>query len=427
LTSRQTTNGTAYNFSYQYNLAGGLAQETYPTGRQVTSCYDEAGRVSQVKQKATPTSAEKTVANVTQYWEHGPAQQMSIGDGLVSENTVYDDARLQLRKITAGTVAAGNWEQKLQYCATGSESTQCTTNNGNILKQIGYCGAEWTYQYDRVNRLSQVVETVGGAQTWQQRFNYDQAGNRWLLNESGTLIPNLEATPRAAVMADPSPFDAKNQWNGAQYDAGGNQKTSWGDGSGVGASKYDYDGENKLKRAEVRWTSSTTGVTEYGYDGEGRRVLRREGGAVKTVFVYDAMGHMVAEYGDGAAMPCSTCYLTADHLGSTRVVWGTDGVMKKLYDYAPLWGGSGGELSEWGWALSRAAVPAGGWAGGDDGVYREGTRRRDWVGLFRGQVHVQRSGEVYFARPAQSDYDCSSRDSCRSAFRGRPKPDERVP
>ncbi|MDX2269822.1 MAG: hypothetical protein NW208_17100 [Bryobacter sp.] len=84
------------------------------------------------------------------------------------------------------------------------------------------------------------------------------------------------------------------------------------------------------------WPSATTGVTEYGYDGEGQRVVRREGGVVKTVFVYNAMGQMVAEYGDGAAMPCATCYLTADHLGSTRVVWGADGQMMKLYDYAPF-------------------------------------------------------------------------------------------
>lgn len=116
LSSRQTTNGSVYNFSYQYNLAGGLAQETYPAGRQVMSCYDEAGRVSQVKQKATPAAQEVTVAQVTQYWEHGAAQQLSLGDGLVSETTLFDDARLQLRRITAGTVAAGNWEQKLHYC-----------------------------------------------------------------------------------------------------------------------------------------------------------------------------------------------------------------------------------------------------------------------------------------------------------------------
>ncbi|MFN8812611.1 MAG: hypothetical protein ACK5ZU_07265, partial [Acidobacteriota bacterium] len=51
----------------------------------------------------------------TQYWEHGPARQMSLG-GVVSEATLFDDARLQLRRVTAGTVAAGNWEQKLHYC-----------------------------------------------------------------------------------------------------------------------------------------------------------------------------------------------------------------------------------------------------------------------------------------------------------------------
>ncbi len=131
LSSRQTTNGSVYNFSYQYNLAGGLAQATYP-----------AGRVSQVKQKATPAAQEVTVAQVTQYWEHGAAQQLSLGDGLVSETTLFDDARLQLRRITAGTVAAGNWEQKLHYCGSGDETQQCVSNNGNILKQRGYGGAE---------------------------------------------------------------------------------------------------------------------------------------------------------------------------------------------------------------------------------------------------------------------------------------------
>ncbi|MFN7543641.1 MAG: RHS repeat domain-containing protein [Acidobacteriota bacterium] len=334
LTSRQTTNGTAYNFSYQYNLAGGLGQETYPSGRQVTSCYDEAGRVTQVKQKATAAGAETVVANVTQYWEHGPARQMSLG-GVVSEATLFDDARLQLRRVTAGTVAAGNWEQKLHYCMGVDEMEQCLSNNGNIVKQRGYGGAEWNYSYDRLNRLEQAVETVGGAERWRQKFNFDAAGNRWILNGSGTLIPNLEATPRAGSLTDASPFTVENRWNGAQYDAGGNQKTSWGDGTAVGASQYDYDAENHLKRAAVRLTAGTTGVTEYGYDGEGRRVVRREGGVVKTVFVYNAKGEMVAEYGEGAAMLCTSCYLTADHLGSTRVVWGTDGQIKKLYDYAP--------------------------------------------------------------------------------------------
>lgn len=37
-----------------------------------------------------------------------------------------------------------------------------------------------------------------------------------------------------------------------------------------------------------------------------------------------------------AGDPCATCYVTADHLGSTRVVWGADGQIKKLYDYAPF-------------------------------------------------------------------------------------------
>ena len=49
-----------------------------------------------------------------------------------------------------------------------------------------------------------------------------------------------------------------------------------------------------------------------------------------SVFVYDAAGMLTAEYGSG------TSYLTADHLGSKRVVTDPTGTPQKCYDYLPF-------------------------------------------------------------------------------------------
>jgi RHS repeat-associated protein len=72
-------------------------------------------------------------------------------------------------------------------------------------------------------------------------------------------------------------------------------------------------------------------------------------GSQTTVYVYDAFGNLEAEYSSQTSTsPCgtATCYLTFDHLGSTRMLTDTAGsngtassnVLR--YDYLPF----GGEL-----------------------------------------------------------------------------------
>ena len=56
--STQNTGGLAYQFSYTYNLADGLTQETYPSGRAVSFGYDSAGRVMGVSGLSGSTVTE---------------------------------------------------------------------------------------------------------------------------------------------------------------------------------------------------------------------------------------------------------------------------------------------------------------------------------------------------------------------------------
>jgi RHS repeat-associated protein len=54
---------------------------------------------------------------------------------------------------------------------------------------------------------------------------------------------------------------------------------------------------------------------------------------------YDAFGDLAAEYSTQAVVsPCgtNTCYLTVDHLGSTRMLTDSNGNTTKLYDYLPF-------------------------------------------------------------------------------------------
>ncbi|MGO9130072.1 MAG: RHS repeat-associated core domain-containing protein, partial [Bryobacteraceae bacterium] len=92
-----------------------------------------------------------------------------------------------------------------------------------------------------------------------------------------------------------------------------------------------FDAENRLL------TSTLGGVTTtYTYDGDGRRVQKATGGST-TTYVYDAAGQLAAEYSTAPpAPPCTTCYLTQDHLGSTRMMTDASGALKSLHDYVPF-------------------------------------------------------------------------------------------
>ena len=59
------------------------------------------------------------------------------------------------------------------------------------------------------------------------------------------------------------------------------------------------------------------------YDAQGRRV-RKDSGSVSLLMVYDAAGELVSEYVPPSAP--GTVYVTADHLGSVRLLTDRNGV-----------------------------------------------------------------------------------------------------
>jgi len=103
---------------------------------------------------------------------------------------------------------------------------------------------------------------------------------------------------------------------------------------GSAGSTFAYDGENRLIAANV---AGGAGAATFVYDGEGRRVEKIGGsGAVTTTYVHDASGLLAAEYGTAPEAGAGTEYLSADQLGSTRLVVDASGTPQRCVNYLPF-------------------------------------------------------------------------------------------
>ena len=335
--STQVTAGNTYNFSYQYSLADRLEQMTYPSGRVVKYGSDTAGRVSDAKNGSTGSSYASLSYNGL-----GQVSSLALGNGL-TETYSWND-RSQFVKLAAGTQLTLN----LYPCA--SSTTTCTSGNNGLMRsqEIVAPGLDvtQTYGYDGGSRLTSVAEGTMFSESYQYTNTAGQlTGNRWVSARTGQLPVLTSQTPQSA-----SWFGTNNRISGWTYDEAGNITAVGGT-----ARTFAYDGENRITAAVVNGISAT-----YVYDGDGRRVQKIVG-SVTTTYVYDAMGNLAAEFGLGAgqqtgACAAGTCYVTVDHLGSTRMVTDASGNVAARYDYLPfgqeVLAGTGGRTAAQGYGAA---------------------------------------------------------------------------
>ncbi len=102
---------------------------------------------------------------------------------------------------------------------------------------------------------------------------------------------------------------------------------------GIGSLTSAYDRENRLARTYD--TTAQVGVN-YEYDADGQRQLKTVDGGTTTVYVRDALGHLAAEYGSENTSPCTTCYLSYDHLSSVRLVTDQNASVVSRHEYIPF-------------------------------------------------------------------------------------------
>ncbi|MFN0277216.1 MAG: RHS repeat-associated core domain-containing protein [Pyrinomonadaceae bacterium] len=344
---KQTTDENQYTTDYTYNLAGTLIEETYPSGRKVRNTLDANGDLSMVESRKTASGGYWKYGRNFQYDAAGGVTLMQLGNGLY-ERTDYN-TRLQPTQIMLSPFAS--LQPPPQRILLKLDYTYNTTgnfdNNGNILSQKitvkgdGAFTALQNYTYDELNRIKSATETIGGSQSWKQTFTYDRYGNRRFEFTTVNGNPNttIPASNCVEAVCNPtiSPNNNKLTSTGWQYDAAGN---TTGDPQG---NAFTYDAENKQVKVDNSGQQSIAAGTvgQYFYDGDGKRVKKivpTSGGNEITIFVYDAVEKLIAEYSTNVASveDAKVAYLTNDHLGSPRINTDRDQRVISRHDYHPF-------------------------------------------------------------------------------------------
>ncbi len=223
--SEQIVDGLTYSMlAYDYDLAGNLISEQYPSGRVVKTEYDASGRVVGVSNQAKDfyyVGAKATDPDRIQYAPHGAVSALKLGNGLW-EHTVFNN-RLQPTRMGVGALVDAPSLLRLDY-TYGKEvdgTPDPSKNNGNVWSQeITAPGLEsplrQAYTYDEVDRLTLVKETkvTNGEETWKQGYTYmdrgggnARFGNRRVdaANTSQGLVPlyNPHISPSTNRIDDP--------------------------------------------------------------------------------------------------------------------------------------------------------------------------------------------------------------------------------
>ena len=168
------------------------------------------------------------------------------------------------------------------------------------------------HAYDALNRIANIVEAADNRQ-----FGYSATGNMWVTTTSTAWAPT-SFTPRSAEWFDAATNRLVSPSLQITHDNAGHLTK-------IGTHNYAYDAENRLKTSTINSVTTT-----FEYDGEGRRVKKGN-----ETYVYDAFGNLAAEYGGTVSTP-GTQYVTADHLGSTRLTTGETGAPAGRLDYFPF-------------------------------------------------------------------------------------------
>lgn len=330
-------NGSAWSADYsvklEYNLAGGITSQTYPSGHAVTYNYDAAGRpgdngVQPAFRGYLGDGVQRTYADQVSYNEFGGVRQERFGTQTPLYHKLRYNTRGQLYNVRLSTGGdAESWNRgmlvnhygSLDYANWGASGPN---DNGNLLRSHHYVpNSEQAdlnnpstykvfyqdYEYDALNRVTKVTELnnlTSGAQ-YGQKFDYDRFGNRTInqgqtlgapgkqfdLNPAGDKREVAEPSNRLYAAGDNARLPAEKLM---RYDAAGNLVYDSYSAAGGGARMYDA--ENRMTAA----VGTDGNLASYTYDADGRRV-RRKVANEEWWQVYGVGGELVAEYRAGAA------------------------------------------------------------------------------------------------------------------------------
>jgi RHS repeat-associated protein len=333
----QSVGTKTYTIGYSYNTAGWLTSEIYASGKIVSYTYDEAARLSGVRD-TTNQQSPKTYLNNLSYAPHGGMTGATLGNGAI-EAVAYNN---RLQPTSLSLIKDSNILQKYEYkygqVDQNTGTVDETKNNGQIARIEGFIGTtrQWQqrFNYESLGRLSTAGEYRGDtlALTYQSNYSFDRFNNRY--QKQAQNSQSLSYIPVEDTDINPS---TNQLTSNTTYDNAGNVTVD----QKFRGRQYKYDANGSVwKSSNIDNTGEATSV----YDALGQRVQTTAYGNTKTM-VYDVFGRMVAEYdtqpqtGTGG-----TKFLMNDVQGSTRVVTDGGGSVIARRDYQAFGGEVGANV-----------------------------------------------------------------------------------
>lgn len=332
-------NGTAPNFDItvigdpnRHELVS-LAVNTTAGNISGTLTYNNNNQTIQINSSDSPNIAQLAIS--------GTGTLQIIGTTTINGHTVKIPVAMIVSDNGGG---GGGGNSNIISQATNTKIVRMPTKmlkiNKNELKPQEAKYAPTAIVASTISQSDDIHPLTGESVSWQQTYEYDRYGNRTKVNDlaGDHLLPINEANNQI------------NMPGVVVYDGAGNVKTD------VDGKTYEYDAENHMISAVVGDVT-----TNYYYDGQGKRVKKDVMGVV-TRFIYDGTGKLALEYeGDIADITQATKeyvygaagmqvviepqetdpnkrfqYMTADHLGSPRVITDAAGNVISRRDFYPF-------------------------------------------------------------------------------------------
>jgi RHS repeat-associated protein len=324
---QQKIDSQSYLLEYNYNLAGQLTSEKYPSGKIVNVGYDANGRLSSVADQS------RTFANNFQFQNYGgQLSSMSFGNNTSQSFILNDRLQMTNQTLSKGSETIQKYDYGFgQIDANGN--LDLTKNNGQLAKIESYIGAnkQWTqkFSYDSIGRLSESKEFRGdtNALSYKQKFDFDRFGNLYRKNASNPTTG--QETPLPFTPIEDSDINrTTNRFTaatGTTYNEAGQVVTD----NKFRTMSFGYDANGRMVKASRANVPDALSV----YDALGNRIAQKVNDIWQFV-IYDAFGKLVAEYGGlNASDEGGVKYLLSDWQGSVRAVSSNAGFVQSRTDY----------------------------------------------------------------------------------------------
>lgn len=347
--------GQSFTLNYTYNKADQLTKVNYATSagwsKNINYAHNSVGALTGVGTSliGTDPNATTNVLSGVTYNGFGAIKSQNYGNGR-RMTTGYSVNRHQMISSVVdnqnGTDAIIN--KACNYWTINPNTLQPNSDNdGRIKKITDNVDSSYTtnYAYDEFNRLDYATATA-----YKRVYNYDSWGNITKVYTDATsgnwnqytLPVNASGAPATNRMSDVKKYvnSALSTTTNYSWDNAGNTTAE-------GSTAYSYDAANRLKEV------GTGGQNVYGYDGSGQRVRKVESGGAALYYVRSGLlkevaievnqaqgvfrayvrvgSQVVAEQSSDGSFN----WLHSDHLGSSRKLTNTSGVVVYRGEFDP--------------------------------------------------------------------------------------------